>query len=322
MQCFLRVIALSTAAFVLVGHAASAEERDLAFVHALQNSKPPLGDVAADYLQALIKQPDCPAEVRDVFDLEMSKSLRVQSQNIADPAERAAMQAKSQEYLDRFIKAKPNHPEAVQAELSSAEMMFEQGKESWITGRSLKEKADRDAKLTEARKAYEQAGPLFKQVVNKLTERLTKIPPPQRRAPGASQTKADKEAAATRAAIEAALIRARGEAALLDYFIAQTYSEPADINKRKTALSTAAKASSTQFSNCTAATIPARPTAAPRFGPMSGTARPSRSSAIPKRPTTSTKKCWATCPTRSTAARRVSPAWKTCSPRPRTSRSC
>ena len=51
-----------------------AEDRDLAFVHILQARG--MGDVAADYLQALIKQPDCPAEVKDVFDLEMSSSSK------------------------------------------------------------------------------------------------------------------------------------------------------------------------------------------------------------------------------------------------------
>ncbi len=232
-------LALTVVVVAVLCRTTWAEDRDLAFVHVLQARG--MGDVAADYLQALIKQPDCPAEVKDLFDLEMSKSLRVQSQNIADPTDRAAIQAKSQDYLDKFIKLKPNHPEAVQAELSSAEMMFEQGKENWITGRSSKDKADQTAKLTEARKAYEQAGPLFKQVIDKLNERLTKTPAPARKPQGVALSKADKDALATRAAIEAAMIRARGEAALLDYYIAQTYTDVADNVKRKTALSTAAK---------------------------------------------------------------------------------
>jgi hypothetical protein len=219
--------------------AARAEDRDLAFVHSLENRG--FGDVAIDYLDALAKRPDLPTGVRDLLDLEMSKSVRLQAQNASDPAERIRLLTKSQNLLDQFAKLKPNHPEAVQAQLSSAEMILDQAKQGWIESRDLKDPKERASKLLAARKTFLQAQPLFKVVSDKLAERLSKIVVPLRR-PGAVPSKKDRDLLAERARIDNDLIRARGETSLIDYYIAQTYTDPEDAAKRKSYLTNAAKA--------------------------------------------------------------------------------
>ena len=63
-------------ASLLTSHAAdaaSAAEDPLRFVHVLQQNG--YGDMAVEYLELLAKRPDLPPEVRDVWDLEMAKSL-------------------------------------------------------------------------------------------------------------------------------------------------------------------------------------------------------------------------------------------------------
>ena len=55
----------------------AAAERPLRFIHVLQKNG--YGDMAVQYLEILAKRPDLPPEVRDVWDLEMSRSLRAEA---------------------------------------------------------------------------------------------------------------------------------------------------------------------------------------------------------------------------------------------------
>ena len=59
-------------------------------IHALQARHH--GDTAVEYLESLQKCPDASAEIRELWDLEKSKSLRVEAQTISDvPARNAAL---------------------------------------------------------------------------------------------------------------------------------------------------------------------------------------------------------------------------------------
>jgi hypothetical protein len=223
---------------VVFGGSVRAEDRDLAFVHALDTRG--YGDVAIEYLDTLAKRPDLPANVRDLLDLEMSKAIRVQAQNTNDAAERVRMLTKSQSLLEKFARTKPNHPEAVQAQLSSAEMILDEGKQSWAESRELKDPKEVTAKLLAARKTFEQAQPIFKQVSDKLAARLTSIVIPLHRT-GAAVSKKDRDLMVEKSRVDNDLIRAHGEEALIDYYVAQTYPDAADAAKRKTYLTKAAK---------------------------------------------------------------------------------
>ena len=85
-------------------------EQPLRFLHALQENG--YGDMAVEYLKMLAKQPDLPPEVRDVWDLEMSKSLKAAAADAFDAKEYEALMDESQKYLAKFIKEKPDHPDA------------------------------------------------------------------------------------------------------------------------------------------------------------------------------------------------------------------
>ncbi len=73
------------AAVALYAGAASAREEPLRFIHALQRSG--YGDMAVEYLDLLAKRPDLPPEIRDVWDLEMSKSLKAAAADAFDARE-------------------------------------------------------------------------------------------------------------------------------------------------------------------------------------------------------------------------------------------
>ena len=62
---------------------ANALDRDLAYLHALQSRG--YGDVAVGYLDSLGKKNEMPPAVKEVFELEMSRSLRSEAQTTPDP---------------------------------------------------------------------------------------------------------------------------------------------------------------------------------------------------------------------------------------------
>src|SRR6516164_2225877 len=121
---FRRTLSLAVAlVFSSLCCSAMAEDRDLAFVHALQSRH--YGDTAVEFLQAAKSSPDASAEIRDLWDLEMSKSLREQAQAISDFQARDKLLKDAQSYLNVFAKEKPNHPEALQAQLTNAGMILD-----------------------------------------------------------------------------------------------------------------------------------------------------------------------------------------------------
>ncbi|HEV2972146.1 MAG TPA: hypothetical protein VGY55_19390 [Pirellulales bacterium] len=214
-----------------------AEDRDLAFLHALQERH--YGDTAVDYLKTLRTSPDAPAAVVDVWDLELAKSLLDEARSIGDIAERARMIDEAQRHLNQFAKDKPNHPGALQAQLISATMVVDQANEALVAGRRMKDGAEKSAALAAARKTYEQARPLLESVVKNWSDRLTQMGPPPR---GANLTKKQRDLLDARRRLETNLVQARAPLSLIDYDIAQTYTAKAEDGKRRNSLNAAAKA--------------------------------------------------------------------------------
>ncbi len=210
---------------------ASAEDRDLAFVHALQ--KQHYGDTAVEFLQTAKNSPDASAEIRDLWDLEMSKSLREQAQTISDFQVRNTLLRDAQNYLNAFANEKPNHPEALQAQLTNAGMIMDQAGELLWAARGL-QGDDKKAKFAEARKLFdESARPLLKGAVKSLDERITKLGTMPR---GPNLTKKQRDLLAEHGRLVVELIQAKGRLCLIDYYIAQTYTAKEDDGKRRKSL--------------------------------------------------------------------------------------
>jgi hypothetical protein len=250
---FHRSLAVIVAALVAAVVSSSAGralalDRDLAYLHSLQTRG--FGDVAVNYLETLDKKNELSPGVREVFDLEMSKSLRAEAQNPPDPAQRGALLAKSQKFLDQFVKNNPNHPEALQAQVSSAEMMFDHAQEMISASRAIKDKTEKATSLTQSRSELTQVKAILQPAIDKLIAQLKGLGPRPTRmvnrqlvliAPQA-MTRKEKDQEAKREELDFDLIRTAGELALVDYFKAQTYVDPANAADRKLALNTAAKA--------------------------------------------------------------------------------
>ena len=113
-------------AVLAIAGPARSEDRDLAFIHAMQGHK--YGDTAAEFLESVKDNP----AVKDVWDLEMSKSLRIEAMTSSDPAVKETLLKQAQGFLDKFAQDKPNHPEAIQAKLANAGMVMDQGSEALV----------------------------------------------------------------------------------------------------------------------------------------------------------------------------------------------
>src|SRR5947209_5190989 len=220
-------------AAVAAVHRISAEDRDLAFLHALESHN--LGDTAVEFLETTKNNP----AVKDVWDLEMSKSLRIEAQTVSDVAAKTKLLEQAQTYLNQFAAEKPNHPEALQAQLTNAGMIMDQGSEALLAARFLTESAEKTAKLADARKAFEQARPLLEAAVKKLSDRLAKLGPlPRVQNPNKKQ----RDQIVEHLNVEQDLVQARGRLSLIDYYVAQTYTAKNEDGKRREALNKAAAA--------------------------------------------------------------------------------
>ncbi len=215
---------------------ARAEDRDLVFIHGLVNRGYP--DVAVDYLTAMKDKPELSAGAKDLWDLEMSKALRAQALTIADPTERESFNTKAQQYLEKFAKEKPNHPEALQAELTTAAAIMDQGNELLALARTTDDAKEKAAKIVAARKGFEQAKPLLERGLKKLDERIAahlKLKPPGP-VGNAAPSKKFKDWFDEQNHLDVDRTQAEGRLALIDYYRAQTFTDPTDNDARRKAL--------------------------------------------------------------------------------------
>jgi cellulose synthase operon protein C len=199
-----------------------AEEQPLRFVHALQRAG--YGDMAVEYLNLLAKQPNLSPEVRDIWELEMSRSLKAAADDAFDAKEYERLIEKSQEHLAKFLKERPNHPAAADALTAWGESLMKRVQEEirsakLAEGRDMAqyEKCIGDARadLAKAREKFDQAKARFK-------KRLDDLPPPS----NLPSKKADRdEAIEARAEAEGDLQDTEFQLAWVDYCTAQTYPD-------------------------------------------------------------------------------------------------
>ncbi len=233
MKCVhFRAVLFSLLFAFLVSGVAGAQEQPLQFIHALQEKG--YGDIAVDYLKILTKREDLPKEVRDVLDLEMSKSLKSAASSAFDAKEYDALMKESQEYLAKFIKEKPNHPDAMIAMASWGDFLLKQALETLRQAKAMankpKEKEQYEKTLTEARTGIADAKSKFEQARKKFKERLDTMPPAPKQTTRRGAA-ARNPAAEARAQMVSYLNEADFQLALIEYYLAQTYSDPKNADR-------------------------------------------------------------------------------------------
>ncbi len=224
---------LLLASFVVFGlwaaAGAAAEVRPLEFVHALQERG--YHDLAVEYLDMLQQAGDLPGEVADVFDLEMSKCLRGAANRAYDAKQAAEWMDRAQAHLDKFLKEKPNHPDAVAAMVSGGSFAVDNALRLIRDAKAAAEKdknqaaklmADGRARLAQARKRFDDAR-------QTLERRRAEIPAAK---PATAKSrvapKESRQVLLRRAQLDANIVEAQFQIGLVDYYVAQTYLDPKD----------------------------------------------------------------------------------------------
>lgn len=225
LAAFCVILALSS------NSASFGAEQTLAFVRGLQEKG--YADVSVEYLKWLRQQPNMPAEIADVFDLEMSKSLRGAANTAFNAEEAQQMTAEAQKYLDKFLKEKPDHPDAVAAMVSWGTFSVDQALQLIRASQGMADKTQQAKQLAEARKLLEEARPRYQNAILKYQERVAKelagvaaASKPVKGTRGRIESKAEKASAKRRAQIELDWLDARFRLGLIDYYVGQTYTDP------------------------------------------------------------------------------------------------
>ena len=201
---------------------ASADEEPLRFLKVLRDNG--YGDMAVEYLRILDKRPDLPKEVRDVWDLEMSKSMTAAAAVAYDNRERERLTAESQKYLAKFIREKPDNPAVASAMTSWGEFLGQRALALLGSAKSAagKDKPQAEKYLAEARDDLKQAREKFIQARQKFEKQLSALPPPPKLA---TQRAPHGKLARQRADLQDDLLETRFQTAMADYYLAQTYSD-------------------------------------------------------------------------------------------------
>src|SRR5262245_25671831 len=107
LSCF-----VFAAATLGVGYVA-AEERYLDFVHKLQQRG--YGELAVQYLEKLNRAGEPPEELREVWELELGKSIRISAEEAANSDQSQKRLAEALGHINKFLNENADHPAAADA---------------------------------------------------------------------------------------------------------------------------------------------------------------------------------------------------------------
>ena len=227
---------LVTNLLVVVGHfrpVLGDEVRPTAFLHALQKD---YGDMAVDYLNMLKRNDDLSKELRDTWDLEMSKSLRSAAGSAYNAEDSESLMREAEKHLTKFLQEKPDHAEASEARAIWADFSMDKALKDLRSARTGGDKKQKAQLFDDARSALREARVRFKQAEAKCQAELDAMQPPPKR----PLKKADRDFLAQQQEIKANILNYRFQDALIDYYLAQTYDT--DSPQRKQVLEAAAVA--------------------------------------------------------------------------------
>ena len=162
MKSILSSFVLFSLFLFLAAAPAAAKDDPLEFLHLMQ--KDGFADIAIDYLNDLKNDPNAPPEVMQLWDLEMSKSMREKAKNGAYSAgEAKQLNEESKSLMDKFLKNNPSLPEAIKAaaEYSAEEAI--QAQYDVLRAQAMTDKAEKAKTLAAARATFEKILPRFVQ---------------------------------------------------------------------------------------------------------------------------------------------------------------
>ncbi|MEI8375580.1 MAG: hypothetical protein WCJ35_22390 [Planctomycetota bacterium] len=187
---------------------AMAKDDPLEFLHLLQKEGFP--DIAIDYLDQIKADPNAPKEILDLWELEMSRSKKEAAKQAYSDAQAKQLTEESNALLERFVKANPDRPEAIQEAAKRSEEQAQEGQYLVFRAGYMTDKKEKAATLAKARNLFEDIRQRFVQAEKSSAKLFAALPPK------ASRKRAD-------AAIMVG--ENRLTVAMIDFYLAQTQEE-------------------------------------------------------------------------------------------------
>ncbi len=171
-------------------------------------------DLAGDYLERLRSEKSTPEEIRTVIDYEFGRLLIDEAAKTGDLVRRKELLEQARNRLDAFTKAQPNHELASEALVQLARLLVERGHLALLLGEETDDKAEKNAKLVEARTSFDQARAAYIKADERLTAEFKAFP---NFVPDDDPRKPKRERS------HAAMMDAELQKAIVDYEQGQTY---------------------------------------------------------------------------------------------------
>jgi tetratricopeptide (TPR) repeat protein len=171
-------------------------------------------DLAGDYLERLRSEKSTPDEIRTVIDYEFGRLLIDEAAKTGDLVRRKELLEQARNRLDSFTKAHANHEFASEALVQLARLLVERGHLAVLLGEESEDKAEKNAKLVEARTSFDQARTAYIKADERLTAEFKAFP---NFIPDDDPRKRKRERS------HAAMMDAQLQKAIVDYEQGQTY---------------------------------------------------------------------------------------------------
>jgi len=171
-------------------------------------------DVASDYLEKLRVDAGTPSEIRAIIDYEFGKLAIDEAAKTGDLVRRKEMLEQARNWLDAFTKSQPNHELASEALVQLARLLVERGHLAVLLGEETEDKAEKNAKLVEARTSFDQARAAYIKADERLSAEFKAFP---------NFLADDDPRKAKRDRTHSAMMDAELQKAIVDYEEGQTY---------------------------------------------------------------------------------------------------
>jgi tetratricopeptide (TPR) repeat protein len=140
-------------------------------------------DLAGEYLERLRQQPDIPGGFRATIDYEQGLILLDEAAKTGDLVRRKELLEQARGELESLTKANPNHELAPEALVQLARLLVERGHLAVPLGEETEDKAEKNAKLAEARGSFDQARIAYGQADKRFQAEYKTFPIHPRRRP-------------------------------------------------------------------------------------------------------------------------------------------
>lgn len=224
------LIGVATLGWLTCASLSFAAEPYLQFVQGLRERQ--YYDYALLYLDQIAAKPNTPAEIKQVIPYQKAITLQESARRNRSADRQLEQLNQAEAFLEEFVKANPNHPNAADANSDRAVILLDKGRAEVMQSKSPANQGAKRDFQNRARETIAKARTVFQTASDQLEANIKKFP-------AFIDKEKDPEQYAARAKVEENLMTATLNLALCTYEEAQTFDP--ETNDFKTTLGKAAE---------------------------------------------------------------------------------